>query len=511
MDREILDLYRIGSRYDSNYVSSEFDLALKIGHLFCAGRLLLPLSSYFESPLRSLLLPQWEALFESHEIAAAASELDYEEFIATKQDQYKREINRHPAYFDPTSIRRLRDLHIPILRRNRSSTRDIAQVWRTEVPANMALMSGLSRRRTVRTVSRFERDIVELPERLAGDAFVWDFVKPLIPVNGVTSDESFAFQELISREYVRSYIKEFDAYALCDFSLGDFGLGLELAELQSIRLLRRLLRFAGIEEDIVSLVWREVLSLKYDPLFVQFAALATMWTATRDLPADCLAVLQAVRSRDNLGSAKQKILRTAASVTRSSSNLLQTTSIYGGVTEREQSRDYNALLRELEKLPTGQEHADAYERLIEPLITGLFSPVLINPIRQSKLHQGRKRVDLTYQNNMDTGFFNWLGKHYTCPYVFVECKNYGSDIGNPEVDQLAGRFSPARGQVGFLVCRSMADLEKLIARCRDTAADQRGYIIPLQDSDFKNLVAAKQEPLFFELPLLRRTFDRLIF
>jgi hypothetical protein len=68
-------------------------------------------------------------------------------------------------------------------------------------------------------------------------------------------------------------------------------------------------------------------------------------------------------------------------------------------------------------------------------------------------------------------------------HVFVECKNYTGDPANPELDQLSGRFSPLRGQVGLLGCRTFTDKGLFLKRCRDTAQDQRGFCIALDDDD----------------------------
>jgi len=69
-------------------------------------------------------------------------------------------------------------------------------------------------------------------------------------------------------------------------------------------------------------------------------------------------------------------------------------------------------------------------------------------------------------------------------WVFVECKNYSKEIANPELDQLAGRFSPQRGKLGFLIGRNFDDRARFLARCKDTATADRGFIIPLVDDDF---------------------------
>jgi hypothetical protein len=49
------------------------------------------------------------------------------------------------------------------------------------------------------------------------------------------------------------------------------------------------------------------------------------------------------------------------------------------------------------------------------------------------------------------------------------------------VDQIAGRFGHTRGRLGLLVFRGTSDYETLLERCRDTALDDRGFILPLGD------------------------------
>jgi hypothetical protein len=142
----------------------------------------------------------------------------------------------------------------------------------------------------------------------------------------------------------------------------------------------------------------------------------------------------------------------------------------------------------LSTLPPGRDAATEYENLIEQILTAVFYPSLCKPTKQHEIHGGRKRVDITYVNEGRIGFFHWLSLHYSAALIFIECKNYGREIGNPELDQLAGRFSPSRGQVGILVCRSVQDQEALQSRCVDTAHDHRGFILTLTDADVIDLI-----------------------
>lgn len=128
-------------------------------------------------------------------------------------------------------------------------------------------------------------------------------------------------------------------------------------------------------------------------------------------------------------------------------------------------------------------------------LEGIFYPSLRKPIKEQEIHEGRKRIDIAFNNGADKGFmFDLTVKHgVRCPYVFFECKNYSSDPRNPELDQLTGRFSDKRGMFGVLVCRTVQDEEAMLQRCKDAVRDNRGYVLVLDDSDIKSLLQLKAE------------------
>lgn len=144
-----------------------------------------------------------------------------------------------------------------------------------------------------------------------------------------------------------------------------------------------------------------------------------------------------------------------------------------------------ALIDRLREIPGGSDDADNYHRLCIGILTFAFHPEMSAPIREAKIHEGRKRVDIVYTNAASSGFFlRRLQAHQTrAQGIFVECKNYTKQLANPELDQLQGRFNLRRGFFGFLLCRSMENRERIIAGCKDTATDGRGYMIVLEDSD----------------------------
>jgi hypothetical protein len=173
--------------------------------------------------------------------------------------------------------------------------------------------------------------------------------------------------------------------------------------------------------------------------------------------------------------------------------------------------DWDALLANVLEIAPGRETADAYEMVVEALLTAIFYPALSNPVVQHEIHEGRKRIDIAYTNAARQGFFYWLALHYPAANVFVECKNFAADPANPELDQLAGRFSPSRGSFGLLVCRRLDNKDLFIRRCIDTAHDARGFIVPLDDVDLRQLVEERRrDDETLALPLIRERFDGLI-
>jgi hypothetical protein len=173
--------------------------------------------------------------------------------------------------------------------------------------------------------------------------------------------------------------------------------------------------------------------------------------------------------------------------------------------------DWDGLVAELRASPTGRPHAKAYENTIEKALSAIFYPSLCSPIKQQKIHNGRKQIDITYTNAAAVGFFDWAAKHYPAPLIHVECKNYGHEIANPELDQIAGRFSNRRGRVGLLVCRSLENPGRMTKRCIDTAHDDNGFVIVLTDEDVVALMeTAKLGDRSQEFPLLKKKFLELI-
>ncbi len=162
------------------------------------------------------------------------------------------------------------------------------------------------------------------------------------------------------------------------------------------------------------------------------------------------------------------------------------------VTVEEEATIARALLQVLQSIRSGPENASTYHSLMIGVLEFLFFPNLLNPEKEREIHEGRKRIDIVMENGARIGIFSRLHqiRHIPCPFIAFECKNYGREVSNPELDQLTGRFSPRRGKVGFLCCRGFRNRNLFIQRCRDTFSDDRGLAIPLDDDFFIKALAA---------------------
>jgi len=158
-----------------------------------------------------------------------------------------------------------------------------------------------------------------------------------------------------------------------------------------------------------------------------------------------------------------------------------------GITDVNLDEVINFLLESLTIIPPGNEKASNYHNLMIGILELIFYPNLTNPIKEKEINDGRKRIDITFDNSATNGFFYNIHEIHKIisRYVFVECKNYSDDPTNPELDQLSGRFSINSGKFGILVCRSISNKELMNRRCIDLWKQKNELIFVLCDDDIK--------------------------
>ncbi len=165
------------------------------------------------------------------------------------------------------------------------------------------------------------------------------------------------------------------------------------------------------------------------------------------------------------------------------------------VDEEDEAFIASALAEALRHIPVGGENASEYHGLMIGMVEFLFFPNLVHPRKEHEIHEGRKRIDILMENGASAGIFHRIPttRRLPCAYVPFECKNYATEVANPELDQLAGRFSINRGKMGFLCCRHFENRELFVQRCRDTFTDDRGLIIPLDDTTILRMLRSIED------------------
>jgi len=148
----------------------------------------------------------------------------------------------------------------------------------------------------------------------------------------------------------------------------------------------------------------------------------------------------------------------------------------------------------MDLIKAGRKDATAFHEDVYDNLKHILASRISNPKIELAINEGRKRLDIAFNNSDKEGFFyNLSTKHRVkCPKIIVECKNYGKEIGNPEVDQMNGRLNDRRGRFGIIVCRSIDNQKRLISRCKDLMHDNGNYIIVLEDKDILQLLEFRE-------------------
>jgi len=169
-----------------------------------------------------------------------------------------------------------------------------------------------------------------------------------------------------------------------------------------------------------------------------------------------------------------------------------------------------AALSNVLSIPVGSDDATNYHRGVFDLLKLLFASSLADMAVEEEIASGTKRVDIVGTNIAAAGFFYWIKENYPpCAFIFIECKNYTGEVSNPEIDQLLGRLSDARGKLGLLICRQAKDPNRLQLRCREASLQGQGRILALTDANLATLVGEHGQS-GQEFPSLRRKFKELV-
>jgi len=164
------------------------------------------------------------------------------------------------------------------------------------------------------------------------------------------------------------------------------------------------------------------------------------------------------------------------------------------VWEPSEAEVIESIIETLNNLSSWSSNANDYHELMIWALEVVFSNNLSNPVKEEPRHWWIKRIDISYENNDRKWFFSLLPQYdIPCKKIYFECKNYSTDITNPELDQMNGRFSQNLSRIWYVLCRNIVDKEKILERCKAYVRDSRNFIIVLDDNDIIELLNFKKE------------------
>lgn len=172
----------------------------------------------------------------------------------------------------------------------------------------------------------------------------------------------------------------------------------------------------------------------------------------------------------------------------------------------------NELITKIKKFSPGIEHANNYQVWVFESFKYIFDKELRRGRQEESINEGRKRIDIVFDNKESEGFFWELNSlhHIRCAKILVECKNYTSDLKNPEFDQLIGRFHKNYSEFGILTCRSIKDEKQNLARCKDVINSGKGYVLTLCDADILALLKLRDEKRYEDISdYMRALYDKI--
>ena len=175
------------------------------------------------------------------------------------------------------------------------------------------------------------------------------------------------------------------------------------------------------------------------------------------------------------------------------------------------------LTEELKILTPGLDDAKNFHWIIPYILKIIFSKQLTEMEIETDEINGMERIDITFLRKNTPGFFKDLFEVHNikCNYIKIECKNYSSDPGNPEYDQLSNRLHDDTGFFGFLIVRNISDSQNALNHCIFRKNKHKHYILILEDNDiiqmvnFKVLIREKEIDELLQKKLKNLLFERL--
>jgi len=423
----------LASGTTKQHIVDECGLAIRLA-LLCAGTVFIPAAAFYENAICRAVVGEYAALFGTGRLVLVGGADSPREFAEEKLAQYDSASAQAVAY---DLVLREEVAAPPFQSRRRSATEDVRTGWLdvANAPAYLDTLFGGS---FASEKTQMDRCWREIPEALEGRAFTPEYVQPLL-----LPDSPLILRRRVAGQINRSYFASYST------------------ELR-----------AGYVDDLIYLGNATAVDDRFGNLpFKQLRNELVRQHQLQRIVDAAPEELEALRGVDEIAMTIVSVMDRRPTGT----------SVQPRLDELEPALDDE--VDKLRAIRSGTANATKYHRHVAALVTQIFAPQLGHAIIEKEINEGRKRLDVFWPNQAFANVFGHLGSQYNARNIVGECKNYASELKNPEIDQLLGRFSRQRGEVGFLLCRKVRNRERTTKRCRDAFIDGRGMALVLDDDD----------------------------
>jgi hypothetical protein len=443
---------------------AESDLAVRFALLY-ADDVLVPAASYHEHPLCRQVIDRFTPLFETGLLRFVGGAPNMEVFVESKVEQYRPGSPQRIAYEAALADE---GLTLPFLEKpgDTTTTEDLQAFWldTLEVKGFPDVVFGKGEA----LPKNLEALWAAIPERLGLEAFIPEYVEPHLFRAGTPPVVRSRLFGLINEGYFASYANAYGAGFVVDLVSLTSRHGLRSASVDiPYRRMMRVLQRRGVFDRVRDVVPTQLVELREHEQVV-------------------VGLAEALHGELEIADPEQLTLAI-------------------GVTP-----DLGSLVEDILRVPRGRRTARRYHEAAERFLTAAFWRSLVDPRMEQFLDEKTRRADIIYRNVAYTGFFRWMHATFGAVYVVVECKNYGGEVGNAELDQTLGYLTPWRGRFAILVCRHFKDRAGFIQRCRLAVRAERGCVVALADSDLVTLAGLGVEPAAGQSAFLAARVDEVM-
>ncbi len=217
LDKELLDIYSTKSYSENTIRKVVFSIKIALLLLENDEYVYVPASNYFESSLAKIVLEKFRDIVDLNFIKLVSSSNTLNGFVQKKMSVYP------SAYTEEQIVEekeKILDKDVPGIwtPRVNSATSDIVSSWEKNI--DNSFWEKLYDISKYKNIDSFEKDMAAIPKRLRKRAFIVNHVYPELKIN--SAYEALAkeiINEVISRYYIESFLKEFNAVCFKEFFL----------------------------------------------------------------------------------------------------------------------------------------------------------------------------------------------------------------------------------------------------------------------------------------------------